>query len=448
MTAGRTTLTDGAIRAALTEEPPEGATTLVWTEVLAGIAVTPQRRRTVITWPWTPVLPGVGPSHQTRRFQHVALLVALALLVVSTLAAISVIGSLRRLPPPTGLARAGLIAYDSGGDIFVANADGTGVRRITTGPAWDVEPTWSQEGTRIAYQSLVDDDTEARLIVIDPDGSNPTTIDSRQIASPGRAYLREWFRASWAPDGRAIAFTTFVGGRTQIEIVNADGSGSVIVGDRTREGENPVWSPDGSKIAFRGGRFDDERGVYVMDAEGSNVRRLTAPRTNINTTQSYLEPVWSPDGRQIAYHILLHDNNSVDGIWSSVQVSVVDARDGVERAISDDVADNEYGAWSPDGTRIAYTRWIAGQTPQIVVADGDGSNSVILPAAFRGTPTWSPDGTKIVGHAFNGNGSVADTEIEIIDVATGSVQTIPVADPGPDGDNSLVGHASWQRLAK
>jgi hypothetical protein len=449
-------LTDTLVRVALTQDPPDGTAEIVWHDLGSAISSTRQQHPALIRWPWTPAFPGVGAGHRTRRLQQMAMLVTLAILVASTVVAISIIGSLRRVPPPTGLARPGLIAFDAGGDVFVADSDGGGLTRLTSGPAWDVQPTWSQDGTRIAYQSLLAGDTETRLIVMDADGSNATTIanwsydghptDRYGNAVPGGAYGFRWFRASWAPDGHAIALGRLLDGRPQIVIVQVDGSGSAILGDRTLEGQDPIWSPDGSRIAFRGGRYDDERGIYVMDADGSDIDRLTTWRRDSDSR--YLEPTWSPDSRRMTYDIHLSENSSVDGDWSSWQVWVVDAQDGTRHPITDAVAENDHGVWSPDGGRVAYMRRIAGEVPRFVVTDPDGSNTVILPPAVSGAPTWSPDSRKLTGHVYGEN--AADLRsLAIVDVATGSVRIVdpPAPGPGPDGTNEALGDASWQRLA-
>ena len=108
-----------------------------------------------------------------------------------------------KLPPPLGVAGNGLIAFDDGGDIWVVNPDGTGRRQLTSGPEWEVEPVWSQDGTHIAYWSEPDSKQEstAALMVMDADGSDVRTLADDLT-------LTRWnTRPSWSHDGRFLAYS-------------------------------------------------------------------------------------------------------------------------------------------------------------------------------------------------------------------------------------------------
>ena len=76
-----------------------------------------------------------------------------ALLIAIAVAAIVIVGSQRRLPPPFGLAKPGLVVYTWADHLFAMNADGSGRRQLTFGPNSDFRPTWSPDGTLIAYLS-------------------------------------------------------------------------------------------------------------------------------------------------------------------------------------------------------------------------------------------------------------------------------------------------------
>jgi hypothetical protein len=168
-------------------------------------------------------------------------------------------------------------------EIYTMNADGTGVTNLTNntingdGPD-DLDPTWSPDGTKIAFNSGRD---PVGIYVMDADGSNPTHISSGS-------------QPAWSPDGTKIAFRystqcPFCG----ISVQNPDGTGQTRLsagdGDAT-----PVWSPDGRKIAFKSGR-DGNGEIYVMNADGTNQTNIT----NNPAADNY--PAWSPDGTKIAF---------------------------------------------------------------------------------------------------------------------------------------------------
>jgi Tol biopolymer transport system component len=157
------------------------------------------------------------------------------------------------------------------------------------------------------------------LWVIDPDGGNP-----RRLTDPAEGVSeRAW---SFAPDGSRLAITRARlpalerrAEKTRLVLVNLDGSGER---ELSGSGTDPTFSPDGSRIAYASAR--DRNGtlnygdissiateLYVMDADGSNRRRLTRTR-NINE----LAPSWSPDGTTLAYtRGRPYQNAEVYSIW-------------------------------------------------------------------------------------------------------------------------------------
>ena len=262
-------------------------------------------------------------------------------------------------------------------EIYVMEPDGSNVQRLTTTMtgtgSW--QPVWSPNGSRIAFGS--DRDGNNEIYVMNADGSNVRrlthTPDEEQTPN-------------WSPDGKQIVFaaTTATGGAAGIDVVNADGTNT----RRLAHWEyvyviRPVWSPDGGRIAFSSGvQFPDgewESDIYVMDADGSDVQRLTQ-HAGVNYQAS-----WSPNGEQLVF------DSTRDGNY---EIYVMDA-DGsnVTRLTQNETVDARPD-WSSDGTKIAFHSRRSHPPPargvEVYVMDADGSNVTRLTYgdAFARHPDW------------------------------------------------------------
>lgn len=184
------------------------------------------------------------------------------------------------------------------GQIFVINADGTGLLRVTNSSTDDF-PSWSPDGTRIAFGRFLGSG-ETEVFVINADGTGITQLTS----TPG-AYNDQ---PTWSPDGTKIAFVSARDGVYHVFVMNADGLGVVqLTSDPSHVDLSPAWSPDGSKIAFR-----RDGSIYVMNADGSNQISLNASGSDWTAGG----PSWSPDGQKIAFGIGGCDDSGCSGdIW-------------------------------------------------------------------------------------------------------------------------------------
>jgi Tol biopolymer transport system component len=294
------------------------------------------------------------------------------------------------LPAAAATSKIAFISEPPGGGycgvVYVMNPDGSGQRRLASGAKCGSEgdPAWSPDGRKIAV--VVSDVSRPTIYVMNADGSG-----QRELASGGSP--------AWSPDGRKIAFTTVRDGTLVVDVVNADGSGKR--GQPGSEGlfiaPAPAWSPDGRRIAFASGR-DGNPAIYVMNADGGGQRKLTrnsARCTNACPAAGARDsnPVWSPDGRRIAY-------------VSKWQVYVMNADGSGQRRLTRNGARNVAPAWSPDGRRIAFERRVGREkygrcdgcgravTFQVYVMNADGSEARML-AQDGSRPVWSPNGQKI-----------------------------------------------------
>ncbi|HYC30886.1 MAG TPA: Ig-like domain-containing protein [Gemmatimonadales bacterium] len=193
------------------------------------------------------------------------------------------------------------LALRRNGTIHVVNADGSGLTSL--GVPGD-EPSWSPDGTMIAF--VVNEDEDYNIFRMRADGSDVVRLTS----SPQEDHYPDW-----SPDGTSILFTrrarTVPTLQAEIMLMNPDGSGVRALG---RQGVNPAWSPDGSRIAFSG-MSPNRMDVYVMNADGSDVTNLTVGHGEV---VSYY-PTWSPDGRRIAYMSSVYDE------WVPYSLYVMDA---------------------------------------------------------------------------------------------------------------------------
>ena len=223
---------------------------------------------------------------------------------------------------------------------------------------------------------------------------------------------------AWSPDGsQVLVARTFADGSgADLFAVRVDGSSETRLTEDPQVEADAEWSPDGSKIAFRSGG-----GISVMNADGTNVQRLTSRTSDQSNTFS-----WSPDSARIAFI-------SVDG--SDSQIAVADAA-GTHRTTlrspNPPIAYTQL-AWSPDGTKIAFVMG-AGHSTEVDLMDADGKHVERLSSIQAGRPTWSPDGSKI---SIEGDG------VYMIDVKSGTSVHITGAGTGtvswsPDGSTIAI----------
>ena len=164
-----------------------------------------------------------------------------------------------------------IIFANHGNGLWVMNPDGSNPRAITTKD--DIDPTWSPDGSMIAFAS--NRQGQRQLFVANANGKKVDKVtDLRQMGG----------RSSWSPDGTKLVFYRGPEGNRDIYVINIDGSGLKRL---TNGGDNlgPSWSPDGNWIAFTSFR-DGNNEIYIVRADGSRETRLT------NSPTSDWQPRW------------------------------------------------------------------------------------------------------------------------------------------------------------
>ena len=173
------------------------------------------------------------------------------------------------------------------GDVWIANADGTDQRPLTTDSTVDSQAVWSPDGSKILFARVMYE--PKGLYTINADGTGQTKISSTMGWDP-----------VYSPNGAKIALSAWDAGHRDVYVMNADGSGGVtaLTLGTLYDAWGPTFSPDGTKIAYTGvisstpGSTSD---IWVMNVDGS-------AKTKIISSPSYdASATWTPDGAKIAF---------------------------------------------------------------------------------------------------------------------------------------------------
>jgi Tol biopolymer transport system component len=269
------------------------------------------------------------------------------------------------LTDPRGLILTATIAYPA--EIYVMRSDGSGLRQLTRDSANDLDPRWSPDGRLIIFSRATDvvggNTGSPDIWVMNPDGSN------KRVLYHGVGQEHE---PAYSPDGRYIAFAQSDPGiGLRVHVINADGTGERLV-TQSAESRAPDWRPDGSRILFLGTRASrSSRSIYTALPDGTDEQLVGGDAACVGNIQ---EARWSPDGGRIAYRC---DDAPGGAIF------VIHA-DGTSRVRLSPVSPgpnydfDRYPVWSPDGRQIAYMSVHYGDPTGPWVMDTTGANRTRL----------------------------------------------------------------------
>lgn len=235
------------------------------------------------------------------------------------------------------------VGEKEGSNLLLLSSDGSQNIELTEGPARDTRPSWSPDSERLVFERS--------------EGTGPGTIRIIDIRTKAEEELTSGTAPHWSPVDDRIVFTGAssqpVDLTTDLRLIDADGSNEVIItNDSLSHDDAPVWSPDGRRIAFLRYPVDQQNenegpyaDIWRVRRDGNRLFQITHQQDDLNGVHA---PVWSPNGRRIAY-VFANDGGSwIHKVRSDGEHHVRVTRGWSARAFDP--------SWSPGGKRLVYVK--------------------------------------------------------------------------------------------
>ncbi|HSR53483.1 MAG TPA: hypothetical protein VLV83_21880 [Acidobacteriota bacterium] len=287
---------------------------------------------------------------------------------------------------------------EGNGEIYLLRPGDDEWINLSRNPGGDNWAEWSPDGSRIAFQSGRDGKLD--IWVMDADGSNQRRLTDH----PDHDYL-----PAWTPDGARIAFTSW---RAEPVESGSEDSDTDELDKESREAGEPA-----GKMPPKQAEEERSPHIYIMNADGSGQRRLLKEPLGTSAGANF-----SPDGSLIVFSRKMGERPS--------DLFLADAEGTILRRLTDEERSNSASRFSPDGSLIAFYS-DDGDTSRIEVIRPDGSGRrVIVGEGKNWYPTWSPDGRWLLFTAAPDPDNLDDLNLYMVPLDASSLPQPIVQSPG------------------